>query len=109
MTYSKDSLLHVEGHLVVVELHDADQALESDNLDLNLFALGSFADNLHDIVALALTSKVLLDEFQRVVKGLDGCQTNFLAGFLLACSLNDSCENAVGLSRQNVGMLFSKK
>jgi len=61
--YTINGLLHVERHLVIVELHDADQALKRDNLNLHFLALGCLTNDLHDVVSLSLTTKVFLDEF----------------------------------------------
>lgn len=56
--HPEQCLLHVEGHLVVIESHDPHQALKCTNLDISITVLSSFAYNLHDIVALALTYSV---------------------------------------------------
>lgn len=55
-TYAKESTLHVELHVVIVQAHDANKALESADLNGNAAALSRLADDLHDIIALALMS-----------------------------------------------------
>lgn len=55
---AKESLLHVEAHLLVVCTHDTVQASERTSLHADLIGLGGLADHLHDIVALALVLHV---------------------------------------------------
>jgi hypothetical protein len=38
---------------------------------LNVLILGSFADYLHNVVALAIAFKVVADELQGIEKGVD--------------------------------------
>lgn len=54
MTYTKECTLHIKLHRVVVEMHDSDQALESSDLNVRGCRLCSFANDLHDVVTLAL-------------------------------------------------------
>jgi hypothetical protein len=51
---AKESLLHVEAHLLVVCTHDTVQAAERASLDADLLGLCGLADDLHNVVALAL-------------------------------------------------------
>ena len=53
-TYAEEGTLHVEAHFLIVEGHDLDKALERAHLDRNRGTLRCLADNLHDVVALAL-------------------------------------------------------
>jgi hypothetical protein len=55
---AKESLLHVEAHLLIVCAHDTVQAAERTSLHADLVSLGGLADYLHDIVALALVLHV---------------------------------------------------
>ena len=45
---------HVRLHVLVVQRHDLDEALEGRHLDLTVGGLRRFADHLHDEVTLRL-------------------------------------------------------
>ena len=67
-TYTKQSTFHVIAHLVVVQRHDLHQAFECANLDGGICVLCSLADDLHDVVPLALELKFLAREIKIVTK-----------------------------------------
>lgn len=74
-THAEERALHVELHVIVVEMHDANEAGKCRNLDVRRRRLGGFADNLHDVVALALScamSKSRVSLLRRQVKGKTG-------------------------------------
>ena len=95
VTHTKQGPLHIKLHLVVVKLHDLDKTLESSHLNGYRRALGSLANDLHDIVPLAFPLKVVPDELQTVVKCLDGSPLNIHVGLLFSCSLHDGSENFI--------------
>jgi len=105
LTYAKEGTLHVELHVLVVQAHDADKTLERADLDGDGARLGGLADDLHDVVALALTLKVVRDELERVVEGVDSGGLDLGAGLLLACALDDGGENLVRARREELRLL----
>ena len=76
-TYAKEGTLHIECHLLVIEGHDLNQALERANLHRHRRVLSRLADNLHDVIAFALALEVVANELERVVKGRDGRELHF--------------------------------
>jgi hypothetical protein len=104
-THTKESLLHVEAHLVVVELHNLDEALKGADDDRYALALGRLAHDLHDVVTLALALHVLAHELERVEEGVDGGVLDLGRGLLLARTLDDGRQDVVRLARQDLGLL----
>jgi hypothetical protein len=58
MTCPEECALHIIGHLAVVEGHDPHQGFKGRRLHLDGWALGGLAYDLHDVIALTLTSWV---------------------------------------------------
>ena len=54
MTYPEQGAFHVVAHLVVVQGHDLHQALKGADLNVGVRVLSSLANDLHDVVSLAL-------------------------------------------------------
>ena len=54
ITNPKERPFHVESHLIVIQAHDADQALKGADLYSAIRVLSRLAHDLHDVVALAL-------------------------------------------------------
>ena len=96
-TYTKQSTFHVIAHLVVVQRHDLHQAFECANLDGGICVLCSLADDLHDVVPLALNTgfesqvpdicmmnyrylaiEVVTDELKRIQQRLNSCELDLL-------------------------------
>lgn len=100
---AEERTFHVECHLVVVELHDADQAFKRADLNDDVARLRSLANDLHDVIPFSFPIKVVPDELERVVKRLNGRGLNFRTRFLLSCTLNDGRQDLVTPRRQHLG------
>lgn len=99
---AEQGLLHVEAHVVIVEGHDAVQAAVGALLYPRVLGLGGLADDLHDVVALALVLEVVADKLERVAQGGDGGQADLGVGLLLAGTLDDGGQDGVGVGDQGV-------
>ena len=100
----KERLLHVEAHLVVVQLHDAHQVLERGDLDRGVRRLRRLAHHLHDVVALALALKVAAHKLERVEQRLERGELHLGRRLLLAGALDHRGEDLVGLRREHRGI-----
>lgn len=86
--------------MLVVQAHNPDETLERADLDGGRRALSGLADDLHDVVALSLALKVVADELERVVEGVDSSGLDIGAGLLLAGALDDGGQDLVRASGQ---------
>lgn len=94
---AKQCLFHVKSHFVIVEAHDPVEAAVGALLDARVLGLCSFANDLHDVVALPFILKVTPDEFERVAQGGNGRIPDLLVGLLFAGTLDDGREDGVGV------------
>ena len=62
LPYPEQSALHVVAHLIVVQGHNLHHTLKCANLNGCVGILSSFANNLHNVVALPLNSLVSLGD-----------------------------------------------
>lgn len=60
-TYTKEGLLHIQSHFIIIETHDPDETFEGADLNGDWRVLRRFTNNLHDVVSLALKADELLD------------------------------------------------
>ena len=103
---AKQSLLHVEPHLIVVQSHDTVQAAISTLLDSRIIGLCGFADDLHDVVALALILEVGPNKLEGVAKSGDGSNADVVVGLLFSCALNNCCEDGIRMLCEAVSKIL---
>ncbi len=97
---AEQGLHHVEAHVVVVQSHDPVQTAIGALLDARVIRLGGLADDLHDVVPLALMLEVVTDELERVAQRGDGGQAHVYARLLLPGSLHHGRQDGVGVANQ---------
>lgn len=72
----KESLFHIVAHLVIVELHDADETFVRRDFNVDIGALRGLTHDLHDVVSLSLALEVVGDELEGIEERLDGRELN---------------------------------
>ena len=99
-TQSKQSLLHVEAHLIVVRAHDAVQATKCAGLDAEIIGLRRLTHDLHDVVALTLVLHVRPHEVNGVTESLDSGESNVHVLLFAPSTLDHGGQNSVGVCSQ---------
>jgi hypothetical protein len=118
-------LFHVQGHFLIIEAHDLYETFEGADLNCNGRILSCFANDLHDVISLALTFfmsvneaqwdsgwrgahiafKVLTNKLKRVEESMDGSQLDFSRRFILPGTMNNGCEDLVVARAENLRFL----
>jgi len=75
-TYSKEGLLHVRLHVVVIEGHDFDKGFKGSHLNSGILALGGLTNHLQDVVPLPLVAEILAHKLKGVVERRQGSQSH---------------------------------
>lgn len=71
-------------------------------LDAVVVSLCGFADDLHDVVTLALVIKVGPDKLNRIAECVDGCDADIIVGLFLASALDDGRQDGIGVVPEGV-------
>jgi hypothetical protein len=101
----KESLLHIEAHQIIVQRHDSVQAPKSPLLYPRIRSLCGLADNLHNIISLALILEVAIHKLQRVSKSINGCQTDLWIRLLFSGTLYDRSQNSIRVLNKTASQL----
>ena len=102
---AKEGLLHVELHLVIIEAHDPIEGSEGALLNATVVGLSGLADDLHDVIALALVLEVGPYKLQRIAQGGDGREAHVRARLFLSRSLDDGGQDGVGVLSQAISQV----
>lgn len=97
---TKQSLLHVEAHLLVVRAHDTVETAKGTGLDTEIVGLGSLADNLHDVIPLTLILHVGPNKVDRITQSGHGGIPHVHVGLLATGTLDDGGEDGIRLGSQ---------
>jgi hypothetical protein len=108
-TYTKQSLLHVKAHLVVVQAHDPNQTLKGTDLNIDGGALGGFTDDLHNVIPLPIAFEIFSDELEGVEEGSDSGLLDLWRWLFLPCTMNDGSENLIRSPLQAFWFLLAIK
>jgi hypothetical protein len=92
---AEEGLLHVKAHLVVVQTHDTVQTSVRALLDAVVVGLCGFADDLHDVVALALVVEIGPHKLDRVAECVDSGHADVVVGLLLPGTLDHGGQDGV--------------
>jgi len=108
-------LFHIETHVVVIVRHDRDEALKGGDLNGRAGVLCGLTNNLHDIISFTLgiwkvisdasvimyggdvylAFKVIPHKVKRVLESGDRGKLDIGGRFILARTMDDSCQNLV--------------
>lgn len=97
---TEQSLLHVKAHLVVVGTHDTVETAESTSLHTDLLGLSCLANDLHDVVALALVVHVRAHKVDSVTECGNGSIAHIHILLLAPSTLNDGSQDGIGVGSQ---------
>lgn len=95
---SKEGTLHIEAHVIIVETHDAVQTAKGALLYAGIRSLSCLANHLHNVITFAFISEVVTDKLERVAEGSDSSEANLEVFLLLPRTLDNGCEDGVGMA-----------